>query len=187
MKKMSHYLHPKQILTTRREVKACLSWRAYNTARAILRCLTLSPEDPEYLTWLYVAASSLERISCPVYRDKDGLIRKLKEKDYRKEIFEGWAETPEEVYDRTKEYGVTPEGAVLIHKEMWQIADLVCPKMACATEHGFISEYAYDVDYVIRHKGDLPKPEIRLLFPQNYEDYHYTEGVAKEIGKYEFM
>ncbi len=82
---------------------------------------------------------------------------------------------------------VIPEGAALIHKEMWQIADLVCPKMACETERGFISEYAYDIDYVIRRKGDLPKPEVRLLFPQNYEDYHYTEGVAKEIEKFEFM
>ena len=40
------------------------------------------------------------------------------------------------------------------------------------------------IEYVIRHDGDLPKPEIKWMFPTNYEDYHYTEGIAKEIESY---
>ena len=31
--------------------------------------------------------------------------------------------------------------------------------------------------YVIKHRCDLPKPEIDELFPRNYPDYHYNEGL----------
>ena len=35
---------------------------------------------------------------------------------------------------------------------------------------------SYAIDYVIRHRCDLPKPEIDELFPKNYPDYNYYEG-----------
>ena len=57
--------------------------------------------------------------------------------------------------------------------------------MECITEQAFVSEYAYAIEYVIRHNGNLPKPEIKWMFPTNYEDYNYTEGIAKEIGEFE--
>lgn len=79
--------------------------------------------------------------------------------------------------------GYTLEKAEHIHKLIWQVADLVCPMMECITEQAFVSEYAYAIEYVIRHDGDLPKPEIGWMFPTNYEDYKYTEGIAKEIDK----
>lgn len=68
------------------------------------------------------------------------------------------------------------------NKKVWQIADVVCPMMACAGEQAFIHEYAFAMDYVIRHRGDLPKPKMTLLFP----DYpNYTEELKKsDIVRY---
>ena len=53
--------------------------------------------------------------------------------------------------------------------------------LACVTEQAFVSEYAYAIEYAARHGGDLPKPEIGTLFPTNYPDYDYTQGVAALI------
>ena len=41
--------------------------------------------------------------------------------------------------------------------------------------------YAYAIDYVIWHRCDLPKPDIDGLFPRNYPDYNYWEGLL--VGK----
>ena len=87
---------------------------------------------------------------------------------------------------KSKRCGVTREKADHIYKLVWQVADLVCPMMACEVEQAFISEYAYAIEYVIQHNGDLPKPEISILFPSNYSDYHYQEGIAETIRNYEF-
>ena len=57
--------------------------------------------------------------------------------------------------------------------------------MACMEEQAFMSEYAYAIDYVIRHDFDLPKPDMVLLFPKNYSDYRYSEGpLIDKIGDY---
>lgn len=74
------------------------------------------------------------------------------------------------------DYGVSETEVEWIHKMIWQIADLVCPMIACMSEQAFVSEYAYAIDYVIRHGRDLPKPDIAELFPRNYSDYNYWEG-----------
>lgn len=78
------------------------------------------------------------------------------------------------------------EQAEHIFRLVWQVADIVCPMMACVCEQAFVSEYAYAIEYVIRHNVEFPKPEITLLFPGNYPDYNYSEGIAEEIREYEF-
>ena len=57
--------------------------------------------------------------------------------------------------------------------------------MACMGDQAFISEFAYAIDYVIHHDGDLEKPVIRNLFPQNYSDFRYQEGIGDEVSRYE--
>lgn len=79
-----------------------------------------------------------------VYRGADGVYGKLPTQKYKESIFESRAEFPEEVYDIIKKYGVSEAEAELIHKMIWQIADLVCPMIACMSEQAFVSEYAYD-------------------------------------------
>ena len=179
-----HELHPGQIPTERCLISSELFGRGQPAVRSLCRCITSGPESPEYMNHLIAAAMQFERISCLGFLDSEGCFRKPDERVYRREIFEGWAETPGEVYDRTSKQGVTTDMAERIHKIIWKIAALVCPMMACTSEQAFISEYAYAIDYVIRHAGDLPKPEIKELFPVNYEDYNYTEGVADEIRKF---
>ena len=135
---------------------------------------------------IIITATLFEQISRLVYFSKDGYYCKPPVKTYYEEIFESFVETPEEVFERTKRYGVCDlEKAEHIYKLVWQVADLVCPMMACNCDQAFVSEYAYSIEYVIKHGGNLPKPEILILFPTNYDDYKYMEGIAEEIRKYE--
>lgn len=128
---------------------------------------------------IVVAAAFFERVSCLVYGQKDGRYHKLPEKDYRIELFDYWAETPEEVLQLLGK-GYKIEDAEHIHKLIRQVADLVCPMMACG-QQAFVSDYAYAIEYVVRNDGDLPKPEIKYMFPLNYKNYHSNEGIAEEI------
>ena len=178
------YVHWGQIPTKKRVIKTALWHEGHEASRALLSALTSEQGSYVQKNNILIAAAYYERISCLIYRGSDGLYHKLPEKDYRMELFEDWAETPEEVLGRIKIDGYTLEKAENIHKLIWQIADLVCPMMECINEQAFVSEYAYAIEYVIRHDGDLPKPEIKWMFPTNYEDYHYTEGIAKEIESY---
>ena len=134
---------------------------------------------------MVVTAILFEQISRLIYFNRDGDCRKPPVEKYYKEIFEGHAETPDEVFDKIKRYGECDfKKAEYVYKLVWQIADLVCPMMACLCEQAFVSEYAYAIEYVIKHNGDLPKPEIMILFPMNYPDYKYSEGIAEEIRRY---
>lgn len=178
------YVHWGQIPTKKRVIKTALWHEGHKVSRALLSALTSEQASYVQKNNILIAAAIFEHISCLIYRGSDGLYHKLPEKTYRIELFEDWAETPEEVLGRIRIDGYTLEKAEHIHKLIWQVADLVCSMMACITEQGFVSNYAYAIEYVIRHAGDLPKPEIGWMFPTNYEDYHYTEGIAKEIESY---
>lgn len=184
-KNLDDYLHPKQIPTKKSVIRHELWNMAHAAIESLLKCLACPDNSFEQKNYLIVAASMLERISCLVYRGKDGEYRKLPIENYYNEIFEGPAETPEEVNDIIARYGAHSKDAVKIHKLVWQIADLVCPMIACISEQAFVSEYAYAIEYVIRHDGNLPKPNIMELFPDNYPDYHFQEGIAKELKQYE--
>lgn len=132
-----------------------------------------------------LTANYLERISCLVYKSSDGKYKKLPENKYKKVIFESYAETPREIYDRIQKYRVSETEAEMIHKMVWQIADLVCPMIACMSEQAFVSEYVYAIDYVIKHRCELPKPDMDALFPRNYSDYNYWEGLlVDKVNEY---
>ena len=157
-----------QIPTLYKTIRAELSKSGTSAIFSLLRCFTYDVGSNDYMIQVFLTANYLERISCLVYKGADGKFKKV--------IFESYAETPREIYERTREYAVSEAEVKWIHKMIWQIADLVCPMIACMCEQAFVSEYAYAIDYVIRHRGDLPKPDIDGLFPKNYPDYKYWEG-----------
>ena len=169
-------LHYGQMPTLYQAIKDEL-WKSGTAAiLSLLRCFTYDVDSNDYMIQVLLTANYLERISCLVYKGKDRKYKKLSENKYKKAIFESYAETSHEIYDRIQKYRVSETEAEWIHKMVWQIADLVCPMIACMSEQAFVSEYAYAIDYVIRHGCDLPKPDIAELFPRNYLDYNYWEG-----------
>ena len=169
-------LHYGQIPTLYQALKSELSKSGTAAIFSLLRCFTYDVDSNDYMIQVLLTANDLERISCLVYKGSDGKYKKLSENKYKRAIFESYAETPHEIYDRIQKYRVSETEAEWIHKMIRQIADLVCPMIACMSEQAFVSEYAYAIDYVIRHGRDLPKPDIAELFPRNYSDYNYWEG-----------
>ena len=170
-------LHYGQIPTLYQALKSELSKSGTAAFFSLLRCFTYDVDSNDYMIQVLLTANYLERISCLVYKGKDGEYKKLSENKYKKAIFESYAETPHEIYDRIQKYRVSETEAEWIHKMIRQIADLVCPMIACMSEQAFVSEYAYAIDYVTRHGRDLPKPDIAELFPRNYSNYNYWEGL----------
>ena len=181
--KIEDRVHPGHILTKRKNIYEELMFGGYDAIMSLLKCFTYEKGSYRQKNQIILTACIFERLACPVYAGRDGIVKKLPESKYHSAIFEAFAETPGEIYDRIGKYNISPEEAEHIFKIVCQIADLVCPMMACATERAFASEYAYAIEYVILHDGDLPKPDITLLFPSNYPDYHYQEGIAGEMRR----
>lgn len=67
---------------------------------SLLKCFAYDVDSNDYMIHVLVTASYLERISCLVYKGADGEYKKLPEEKYKKAIFEGYAEFPQEVYER---------------------------------------------------------------------------------------
>ena len=169
-------LHYGQIPTLYKAIKDEVLKSGTLAIFSLLRCFTYDVDSNDYIIRMIVTANYLERISCLIYRGRDGKYKKLSEKENKKMIFEWYAETVQEVYERIGKYGVSKAEAEIIYKMVWQIADLVCPMIACMDEQAFVGEYAYAIDYVIRNRSDLPKPDMVSLFPGTYHDYKYWEG-----------
>ena len=169
-------LHYGQIPTLYKAIRDELWKNSTFMIFSLLKCFTYDVGSNDYMIQVFVTADYLERISCLVYKGIDGNYKKLSAEKYKKALFEGYAELPQEVYERMQTYGVSEAEAEWIHKMVWQIVDLVCPMIACMREQAVVSEYAYAIDYVIRHRGDFPKPDIFGIFPSNYSDYNYWEG-----------
>lgn len=180
-------LHPGQIPTEPIIIKDELSFKGAKAIDSLIKCLTSDPGSTQQKNHLVIAAALFERVSCLVYKSKRGVFRKPSAETYKKEIFESWAETPEEVLSHTEKYGADSVKAEHIHKLLWRIADLVCPMMACLSEQAFVSEYARAIEYVIERDGDLPKPVISELFPTNYPEYDPSGGIAEVINGYRIL
>ncbi len=180
-------VHDKQIPTNLRTIKSELFRIGVQAIYTLFDSLISEPDSFCQKNNIIITAFLFEKLSCLVYYGKNGRYTKPPVEKYYREIFEAFAETPEEVYERTAHRGVTREQADHVFKLVWQVADLVCPMMACVCEQAIMSQYAYAIEYVIRHDGDLPRPEIPgySLFPHNYPDYRYGEGIAETISQYD--
>ena len=100
MKNNLRTLHPKQIPTTLKIIKSEFFHYGLHAINSLLRCLASRPDSFERKNHLLVAAILFERISCFVYRGNDGSYRKPPVEKYITYIFEGFAETPEEIMCR---------------------------------------------------------------------------------------
>ena len=185
MRNKRDVIHMGQIPTKLGTVKSEIFNQGTKAIHSLFNCLVSEQNSFRQKNHIVITAALFERISCLVYYGKEGYYQKPTADKYSREIFKRFAETPEEVYDRIKRYGATKEKADRIYKLVWQVADLICPMMACVVEQASIGEYAYAIEYVIRHNGDLPKPEISILFPSNYADYRCQGGIAETIRYYE--
>ena len=173
--------HPNQIPTSLSVISFSSFQYGVKALRSLLLYLTDSPDSPKRMNHLVVAASLFERVSCLIYRGKDGQYRKPPEQKYKKELFESFAETQEEIAYNCKQQ-ISSGEAEQFFRIIWNIADLVCPMMANINEQAFVSEYVYAIEYAIKHSGDLPKPVILSLFPNNYPDYDpYESGTLADI------
>ena len=178
-------LHPKQIPTSLKIIKSQLFFSGQSAINHLISCAVCVPGSLRQVNHIIIAAECFERLSRLVYRNGQGRFCKPKAEDYYNEIFINHAETPGEIFSLSNlKDGVTPERAEEIYKIIHKTAEIVCPMMACVEEQAFLSEYAYAIEYVLTHKGDLPKPGVDGIFPTNYKDYRPQEKIACEIRKY---
>lgn len=180
--------HGGQILTTKRgiqdfgrrnvEILACDS---------VVFCIAAGPDHPDYVDVLYAVSSRLYMLDLLVYQSKDGIV-KPGPKWYRKQLFQGFLETPEEAAILAERLGFPGEDPDLLFRQVERIAALWCHMLSKYGEITFTYEFAYAADYVICRKGNLPMPEFSnfpaAIFPNNYPDYHYWEGMGDYICKH---
>lgn len=181
--------HGGQIITTRwtildfiRDIQCPV---AYNTVYLISEGLYGREDDLR----LYSVCSRLYYLSKLVYKGEDG-VKKLDADQYRIKIFEPNAETREEIvyilkrmYEKSAKVAENIEDSHIdqVIRCLDIIEKLWSKGISCVCEQIYIPELAYAFDYVIKHRGVLPEPEFQgewSIFPQNYEAYNYTEGIA---------
>ncbi len=181
--------HAGQIVTTRKTINVFIrdiqSSVSYNTV-----CLISEGLKGDYdRLKLYSVCARLYYLSKLVYVGKAGIV-KLEPNKYRTEIFEPHAETVEEIRHilekrkkgALKEIIHVDDHIVQVFRCLEIIEKIWCRSMVCVCEQIYIPELAYAFEYVVKRKGELPEPEFQgewSMFPQNYKDYNYTEGIAE--------
>ena len=188
--------HYGQIITTRRTIKRFIWDNAYPVTYNTVFLISEGLKGIEDHLRLYSVCARLYYLSKLVFKGKDGIRKYGDAERYRTGIFEGYAETREEVKDILKQMYEEHQGSVNIAEILNEehinpvirclelIGKLWCRGIACISEQIFIPELAYAFDYVIKHRGELPEPEYEgtySFFPHNYKNYDYCEGIAKEF------
>ena len=178
--------HGGQILTTKRGIRDfCRGNVEMIACNALVFCIAAGPGHPDYVDVLYAASSRLYMLDLLVYQSKDGIV-KPDARWYCKQLFQGFLETPEEAAERAERLGFSEENKALLFRQVKRITALWCGMLSKYGEITFAYEFAYGADYVIRRNGKLPPPEFPesqgLLFPTNYPDFHYWEGIGAHIN-----
>lgn len=181
--------HAGQIITTKKTILQCLCDNmmpvALNTAYLTAEYLNGQKHDIR----LYSVCSRLYFFSKLVYAGKEG-VRKPVSEQYSKCLFEAYLETTEEIRSAVVRVDMKYREDVLYDDHFWSevekclalIEKLWCRSLSCVGEQIYIPELAYAFEYVIERRGELPEPEFsgeQSLFPRNYKNYNYTEGIAE--------
>ncbi len=114
---------------------------------------------------------------------------------YIKELFEARAENPDEILhimnlqklESIKAW--SKQDAINVFEKLQKLQLLWCHSVSCVWEQIYIPELAYAFDYVLRHE-DCPIPEFSSewsLFPDNFENYNYTEDIAAYFDDVKIM
>lgn len=186
MPKKTELPHYGQILTTKATIHNYF-WEIDSFVdKGLLYCIANGPNDPKYKTVLYATCSKLHFLSKLVYKSKHGIV-KLPIKTYRHNLFIGYLETEEEVADMLGDMHIDKNRAAYVYKCLQPMELLLCGMIGCLYEQPFISELVYAVDYVIQRDGEMEMPVFCSkadLFPKNYKDFNYCEGIAKDIEEF---
>jgi hypothetical protein len=138
-------------------------------------------ESDRYYNYLIIAAVKLEKLSCLVYKDEAGNSKKPKASIYFEEVFESWTEYPEDVRNACSMLNEAHDKALEVYMMLWALAKVVCPMMSCEKEQAFVRDYAYAIEYVVKHDGNLDTPNMQGLVPLNYIDFNYNEGINHKV------
>ena len=182
--------HCGQILTTRDTLRDFMNEidRAVSVSTVCLISDGLRGEV-DYLR-LYAVCARLYYLSKLVYKRKTG-VAKLSAEGYRHYLFDGFAETEEEVRTILQEADAGEHDAAKQDEHIEQVfrcllvlEKLWCRAIACVTEQVCIPELAYSFEYVIERKGEIAEPEFAGtsgIFPINYNDYDaFKPGNVRE-------
>lgn len=168
---------PWGIPTQRRGIRDYMNMEEWSIVSLTVFCIAVGKEDPRFDLALYAVCSKLHFLSRLWWKSGKQWV-KLSAERYDMELFEGKAETQEEVADILKclpGLTLTSEMARSVFHQLKIIRQLWYHMIASTREQVFLSELAFALEYVLDRHGDLPDPQFRCegdLFPCNYEDFH---------------
>lgn len=171
-----------QFSTTKQDLLFELHHLGKCALMSIIRSSFCKPQSKKYKRHVFMAAMYLERLSCFVFADQDGKIKKFTAEYYKKVILARL----NDVYHNfeAQQIAISSDKKEYIQKVIEPIAEIVCSMIASMDAQGFISEYAYAVDYVLSRNGNIEHPIMNGFFPKNLQDFRY-QGIADEIYEYE--
>lgn len=159
---------------------------AYNT----VLLLAFGKETPDYELRLFALCSDLYYLSRLVYAGKSGISKPGSER-YIKGLFEPHAETKDEIRS-ILEYWSRPSGVSfelssksldVLFIKLTILEKIWARFLSSRYEQAYIEEFAYAFEYVLSDTdGKIAEPEYKnefSLFPSNYENFDYTEGIAE--------
>ena len=176
--------HYGQIVTKRKNIKEMLGAKGTRTLMAIVFCIYTGPEHNLYNVNLLAASMNLQLLGTLVYKGKGG-YKKLPRRLYEIDLFEGFAEFPDEVEILIKRLGFIPEEREVqyVYNVLYAIKPLILEWLTMTNEIAYAPEFAYHIDYFIRNRVEhMPEPEVWAVAPQNYPD-DYKLGVDKGVFK----
>lgn len=180
-RRKAHWLsleyRPWGIPTQRRGIRDYINMEEWSIVSLTVFCIAVGKEDPRFDLALYAVCSKLHFLSRLWWKSGKEWV-KLSAERYDMELFEGKAETQEEVSDILKStFGLESalEMSPGVFHQLKLIRQLWCHMIASTREQVYLSELALALEYVLDRHGDLPDPQFRCegdLFPCNYEDFH---------------
>lgn len=181
--------HLGQVITTKKIIKEAMWEAGFPVSKNTVCLLHTGIDTQDRILRLFAVCSTLEFVGKMIYRGKDGL-KKLNCSEYDYWLFETRSGTQEEIEEilnrenREKENRVTVDEIERVYGKYQILRALWVRFLSCLSEIAFLYEYAYAFDYVCKHTG-IPMPEYkdydgyRAMFPCNYSDFNYTEGIGE--------
>ena len=175
--------HCGQIVTSRKTIVSFANDIDVTVAKTSVYLLMFGLRTQEDYLRLYSVCLRLYYLSRLVYKGKNG-ISKLSCIIYQKILFEHYTETLEEVREMMEQHIVNPSDMKVleVYNNLQLLKQLWCGSISCLYEQIYIPELAYEFDYIYRNGAHLDVPEFDStysLFPSNYINFDYTEGIAK--------
>lgn len=99
--------HYNMIVTKKKNILEVLYAKEYDILKAIIFCIYAGPTHSLYDMNLLATSMNLYTINTLIYKGKDG-YKKLSKRRYEIELFEGFAETLEEVETIIQRLGFSP-------------------------------------------------------------------------------